>query len=128
MVMVVVVMVMVMEVVMMVMKVVVVMMEVVMEVVMVVVVVVVMTVVVMMVVVVMMEVVVVVVVVVKRYLLGQGLLCVAHLYELDRESLAAAASGYKGTPSWLCYMRLCYGCCVSQQRDYVMAAVPARRE
>ena len=73
-------------------------------------------------------VVVVVVVVVKRYLLGQGLLCVAHLYELDRESLAAAASGYKGTPSWLCYRRLCYGCCVSQQRDYVMAAVPARRE
>ena len=78
--------------------------------------------------VVVMVVVMVVVVVVKRYLLGQGPLSVAHLYELDRESLAAAASGYSGTPSWLCYMRTCYGCRVSQQRDCVMAAVPARRE
>ena len=62
-------------------------------------------------------------VVVTRYLLGHGLLCVAHLCEPDCDSLADAASGCSGAPSWLCMggyvvavLWLCYGCRVSQQR------------
>ena len=35
---------------------------------------------------------------------------------------------YIGAASWLCYMRLCHGCCVSQERGCVTAAMPARIE
>ncbi|CAM9288786.1 unnamed protein product [Rangifer tarandus platyrhynchus] len=91
---------------------------------------------------------------VTRYLLGRGLLCAAHLYELHHKALAAAALGLHWSNTMIMFYevllrlhygyilvmlwlplglqhqpgeRVCYGCRASQERINLSAIPSAPR-